>query len=278
MLTFDKLPVYKHEALKPTPSLDPWTLESQDTIEQADLKVVREDADEKEKVIEYKGVALTIPADVTPNGWRASYGFGDPVTINRETIVVRAETRILVIPRDKPHFKHGFEYEQDQRSFEFGDGYALERLYENTRNTYSSWDDHGQRFIEYASRAAAHPVASYNRIIWFEAKISIPPTFIDLHNPGKMYVRKDHITTVPDPYEEIRSFRPSRTPKPMIDDFRQCSRSRQAQQFIVKRSSKGLMLMDLGRRTVTNIQTPDDTLHRVRHIFPGYVKSLFHAR
>lgn len=276
----EKLPVYTHEALRPSPSLNPWTLESQDTIEEADFKVVREDADKKEKVIEFKGIEITIPADVTPNGWRCSYLYssGAPVTINRETIVVRAEKRIMVIPRDKPHFKHGFEYEEDRGSFEFGNVYAWAELYDSDRHTYRFWDNHGNQFIEYASRTPTHPVASYNGLIWFVAKKSILlPTFIDLHNPGKIYVRKDRITTLPDPYEP-RLLRRSRTPPPMIEDFRQCSRSRHAQQFIVRRSSKGLMLVDLSRRTVTNIQTPDDTLHRVRHIFPGYVKSWFHAR
>lgn len=279
----EKLPRHNRELPGSSPSLNPWTLEFQNKVEKADFKVVREDEEKKEKVIEYQGFEFTIPASVTPDGRREGYGSDAPVTINSEHIVVRAENRILVIPRDKPHFKHGFEYEQDEGSFELGNIYASKLTYVGSYNdykqTYNFWDCHGKQFIQYVSRTPAIPIASYNGLIWFEAKNYILlPTFIDLKNPGKIYYRKDHIICFPDPRMSRFSLRRMELALPMIENFKQCSRRRHAQQFIVKRSDTGLLLVDLMGRTATSIQTPDDTPYRIKHIFPGYVKSWFHAR
>ena len=119
-------------------------------------------------------------------------------------------------------------------------------------------------------------MASFNGLIWWVAKDKLViPTFIDLHNPGVIYARRKKVVSLRDLNDGL-----PKAQRHFVDRFQQCSRALKAEQFIVRRSEDGLLLVDLFSGAVSDITsgcTKSDTGAGVgyTHIYPGYVNDRF---
>lgn len=230
-------------------------------------------ADACGNLILYMGHHITVPPKVFP--LPPSQTDRCPITIKSLTVEVRCVESSFVFPRDRLHYNYAWEYPSHHHSMVLKNTFVLKVCGPKSKHSYLFWDTLRNRSVVYAPETISVPVASFNGLIWWVAKDKlIIPTFIDMHNPGAVYSRRTRVVSLKDRNEGLR-----KAQRLKMDSFRQCSRSLGAEQFIVRRSERGLLLLvDLLAGTVTHIMT--DCVNgssTYQHIFLGYEGDRFDA-
>lgn len=222
---------------------------------------------DEEIVIDWEGTIITLPALAKIDSIS--------VDISENLVVVQGDTRTFVFPRDKCHYKHVLLVHLKRWNtsmFVVGDLY-VRRDPPNTDQrycprSYHLFDPYTKRFVQYAAKSYAVPVASYNGLVWWLVnQRSFIPTFMDLDNPGKFYIRKDKILTVAKD-ESQHSFDDER-PEGFVGEGNG--------RFVTRPTLSAFQVVDLETGTVNHIRgtTEKDELDKV---VVGYENDKFHAR
>lgn len=223
-------------------------------------------------LILYMGLHITLPPKVFP--LPPTQTDTCPITIKSHTVEVRCVEYSFVFPRNRLHYNYAWDYPSHHESMVLENTFVLKVCVSKGKDSYLFWNAQSNRPVIYAPDTISVPVASFNGLIWWVAKDKlIIPTFIDLHNPGVIYSRRTRVVSLKDPNEGLR-----KAQRQVMDNFRQCSRSLGAEQFIMRRSERGLLLVDLLAGTVTDIIT--DCVKggsTYQHIYPGYEGHRFDA-
>lgn len=166
----------------------------------------------------------------------------------RHSVLVRTKNEAILIPLATPHYKQSLvTYKNtDKEAREIGREFAVVESKEpqyrerwaapDFKKVWAFWDSFSRKFKDYAPKTMAEPTASYNGLIWWTVKNQyIIPTFVDLHDPGKIYYRKDKIVSVQ------RGLK-----------MHNCHGEHR---FITAESENGWLLIDLATSTVTKVRT-----------------------
>lgn len=260
----------------------------------------REDlSDDKETVLEYEGVLITLPRTITPppdSSYRSHY-YTKRVYRKVDmfpswiTVSVPAESKLWVFPRDKPHYRHGVALDGYAACREIQGILVVQDLYlgvfflvdiesESYQILPLTWVKKFHREfydeINYSRDRDVPPCpsASYDGAIWWSIPMGIlVPTFVDLKQPGDTFYRPDRIISGP------RGFGNKR--------FVQGDKSRDLGRYMVggnfcdrTYSSSVTEVVDLESRTVTTVKAP---YHGRNGYFPyrfylGFLEGRFQAR
>lgn len=102
---------------------------------------------------------------------------------------------IFVVPREKPHYKYGFDGTNENRGgFQLGDFFVTE----NTKNQFNFYQN--QALLAHPKLGVpAVPVAIHQGLIWWALRGStLFATFVDLETPDQMYTNKPWNVQLPD--------------------------------------------------------------------------------
>lgn len=239
--------------------LDPFNLKATYDTNDEKHKVIR--SDDKELVVEYKGIKITLPPDaVLDNTPKCPEMPPQPViTVHRSYIVVRCTGHHFLMARAKPHYDHSFPFKSpgDYTTVEIGQVFVLLLSWQTF-----FYDNAGGRFRNYNPHGGTKPVASYNGLIWWANYANIIPTFVDLSRPGEIFYRKDRIVSLSEKVTD--------DPKEVFPSSRTGYR-----RFLSRKSEKGMLVVDLATTVVTEIHAPggeDDV------IIPGFLNNKFDVR
>jgi hypothetical protein len=231
--------------------------------------VVAEDHDKT--VIKCRDLEVTLPPSIKSQDFLEF----EPLTITESFVALYLNTgQVYAVPRDKPHFDHGFYFHGTSEEPREMGGVLV------TTETLREWRQTDRRqfwlanletrqMVDYAAVSQdSSPVASYNGLIWWKKGVPsrqfVVPTFVDLASPDRVYYRADSAIT------GLTSLQ-----------TRQGSVSRNSTQFVLGKTGliSGLHVIDLASGIVTDIVTPRDW-QRQNHIevFAGFVDYNFQAR
>lgn len=244
-------------------SLDPFTLKITRDSKDEKHKVIK--SDDKELVIEYQGIKITLPPNTVLDNTPKLPQHQQPIiSIHKYFIVVRCKEDHFLLSRARPHYRYGLDFPPpgDYTSMEVGEVFVLMLLGKYGVSLPLFYTDWGFKF--YNPRGANLPVASYNGLIWFTNKTNIIPTFVDLNRPDVIYYRKDRIVSLP--LEEAIS-----------EEAKEISQSSSSgyRRLLYKKSKKGMMVIDLAKTVITEIVAPGGDSDTV---IPGFVNNKFAAR
>lgn len=217
-------------------------------------------SNETEAVILHKGVLITLPGSVD---------FEETVYLNIffTWITAQIKNQIWVMPRDKPHYKHGVFFDGYTTAAEdipgildLGKPDSHDRFHVDVETQqflplhWMSWDNRDL------------PLAWYNGTIWWAYGQKFVPSFVDMQQPEKTYYRPDRVIT------GLRA----------RSECIQGDKSLGLGRYILMGAGKGTStvdLVDLESRCVTSITPPHgwerDRSHR---FFLGFTEGQFHAR
>ncbi|CAG82800.1 hypothetical protein B0I72DRAFT_144621 [Yarrowia lipolytica] len=231
--------------------MDPWTLQSRQHPEEYEFV----SQNSEETVIKLQGVEITIPSFV----FRQRIILDISFHLGRSTVYVHLHGGgCLIMSRDKPHYGHALTILEPYSAYDAGDVSVSKQT-----DGYHLANIANQSLVKYTSSTSAAPVACYNGIVWLNLREMkcLVPTFIDLSTPGKVYYRADRIITDTELMENRCS---------------QGSKSRDAAQFLVGMTARGLDVVDLVEGTVTAVSRhygkPDQAL-----CFVGFNQGQFQA-
>lgn len=249
----DKLPVDRFLR-------DQWTLEASEVSYEYNVVTV----DDEKTVIECdNNLHVTLPSSIRPENIAQS----SPVLLTESFVAIQLlDNKLYLLPRDKPHFDHGFLL--DGRLMELrAPGGALFRRFlqpSGEGRIYSLLDHDTKEMVEYGPANELHSglVASYNGLVWWwqrkpKGDTTIVPTFIDLASPGKVY------------------YCPGRAVTGLSNNaWDQGSRPAGMAQFVVSKlkSEDGLELVDLATGIITDVLAPSDWNSKDHETLIGFVR------
>ncbi|AOW05921.1 YALI0E24585p [Yarrowia lipolytica CLIB122] len=219
-------------------------------------------------VVKYRDIEVTLPPSVRPEDIVPFTGHNTPVHLGTMIITVELlDGRMISIPRDDPHYEHGYIFNAPgARLFQIGNvHFARESpglIHKKAVYRYRFADFESRKMIEYGAGRHVYPVAAYNGCIWWHLMAvpnSLVPTFVDLRTPEKIH------------------FQPNRAICGVSAKlFEQSFRDRDTSQFVVSITDIGIQVVDLDRGVITEVTGPSDK--PAARFFPGYWNGKFMAR
>lgn len=216
-----------------------------------------------EILIDYDGVKITLPVSANIESIE--------VKVAKDMVVLEGDTTTYIFPRNNCHYKHLLlEHGQDMTTFLLGDIYVKKESPPDQRYrfSYHLFDPHTKQFVQYARDSYSKPVASYNGLVWWIVnQRSLIPTFMDLSNPDKYYIRKDRILTVAKDSND----------DPLDDEMPEGFVREGDNRFITRSTeSSNFQAIDLDSATVNTVEVPRND--GAENLFLGYMNDKFHAR
>lgn len=228
------------------------TLET--TQDSQEMIVVRED--ENEKVFRYKDIEITLPAGSEPI----------EITIGATTVSVvlneedeedeededEEDGHILIMPRDKPHFKHAVITDISGEMEEKGPLVVIrgETVY---GNWYYLTDFENKQKFKYPSMTTSTVAAVYQGLVWWRIGDTLSPTFIDLRDPDFIYYNRERTTT-----------------GVSTKKFKQGTGN--AKNLTMCRTDTGMQVVNLTRGVITNVEFPEEEMEKeAAYLIPGFL-------
>lgn len=242
---------------------DPWTLETSRDFHDATVYVKGD-----RTVVEGRGDArVTLPTcSIKPEDIDEQ----KPLRQTESCFVVNLKNgHMYVVPRDQPHFEHGFDVPPTYTGCEDLGGVLMWCDRETSKKFFFA-DLETKKLREYATCGLFRPIASYNGLMWCQDKFLrlLLPTFVDLEDPEKKVYYS--------PAKAITGLS-RKSPK-------QCSSSRAAQ-FCLGRGhdpDRVIEIVDMARGILTSVLLPHSW---TGHTFPfdyvtfvGWLDGKFQAR
>lgn len=198
---------------------------------------------EEELVIECQDVRLTLPPDYDPAALT--------VTVNRDhtTVLSGRFPDNHIFQREQPrHVDHALTYSSDNLAWTILEIYGIKGLH-RLNHSYAFYDRRSRTIHRLKPARSAHPVASYNGLIWWYMKpSSIVPTFFDMATPERIYQRPDKIAWT-------NNFTGLAQHIGNVYNYSQYGREPHGgNRFVNVRSKLGMTVVDLSTSTVTEIQ------------------------
>ncbi|KAG5365778.1 hypothetical protein CJU89_0169 [Yarrowia sp. B02] len=243
---------------------DLWDLSSRPKDEPYEVVEVGEGG----TVIKYRDIEVTLPPSVRPEDIVPFTGLNQPVHLGTMIVTVELlDGRMISIPRDDPHYEHGYIFNAPgARLYQIGNvHFARESpalLHQKAIYRYRFADFESRKMIEYGAGRQVYPVAAYNGCIWWHLMAvpnSLVPTFVDLKTPERVHYQ---------PKRAICGVSPNL--------FEQSFRDRDTSQFVVSLCDTGIEIVDLDRGVITNVIGPSEK--PAARFFPGYWNGKFIAR
>ncbi|KAG5357254.1 hypothetical protein CJU90_6081 [Yarrowia sp. C11] len=218
-------------------------------------------------VIRYRDIEVTLPPSILPQDITPFTGLNTPVHLGTMIVTVELKDgRMISIPRDKPHYEHGYTF--------FAPGAQLYQIsnvhfaresptliHDKAVYRYRFADFESRKMIEYGAGKQVYPVAAYNGCIWWHlmsSHNSLVPTFVDLESPDRIH------------------FQPTRAVHGVSANlFEQSFRERETSQFVVSLSETGIQVVDLDGAVLTEVTGPRE--EPAARFFPGYWNGRFMA-
>lgn len=220
---------------------DPWTHESREGYSYDDHQLGR--VDEDQVVIQCKGLEITLPRFIA----RAVIMRRLPVHVNNSFVIIKLGYEAYILPRDKPHFDHGFLVSCESYTLSENGGVIVENLTtpgggRPTRVRLLDPETKTMRLYAETTSRYSRVSAYHNGLIWWKRELQedglcqLFPTFVDLASPGRL----------------------------------SCGLAK----FVVSYSSAytGLQVVDLASRVVTDVVPPSDWHTQINTLFVGFVK------
>lgn len=210
------------------------------------------------------GLKVTLPSPIQPQDFEDDYTVVNTLS---HVIVTLKDHHSYILPRDQPHYEHGFQLRAGSRRIHEVGG-VLVGTRENRHDgemVYDFLDFTKQHFRGLMFTKGSHLVASYNGLMWWKKNRVLIPTFIDLQSRRKVY------------YSETKAI----TGVSRVLST-QCSQSRDAAQFCMSSSECGSQreIVDLSTGIITAVQTPIDwpEVNDDLVFFVGWQNGQFQAR
>lgn len=243
--------------------VNPWTKATRKTY--TAYHVIR--SDEQGTVMKYEDLEVTLDPSVDPDNvlQRQRYR-GKSIHLGDYFMFVQTiGSTGFVYPRDKPHYKHALEIDSDCHAIsEAGDVIFLGipgeiRLVDmESKQTFLFCKSDRLYGFE------AHPVASYNGLLWWAKDDVLFPTFVDLQNPGVAYYREDRGIFID--YSSL-------------EGFTQGSKSRGLGQFVFTKLPETTLMVDLASGICTSLEDAN-SWNNINdcNFFPGFQDGVFQLR
>ncbi|KAG5357935.1 hypothetical protein CJU89_4426 [Yarrowia sp. B02] len=255
-LHLDALPSRYYKFLR-----DPWTLKVTKDRVAGLLK-----PNERDMVMKSRGVTFTLPASFI---LKTSVEDADPppgppqgITHAEKYLIVNGQDSVYVLPRNKPHYKHGVRFKRCLSGpYVCGDVF----LFVEANGTFAA-DLEKKKLVKISSdtnKGTERPVAFYNGLFWWHKNTSLVPTLFDLETKQLFYSPDKVITGATEASAKDKFFA-------QRSGLRNCS------QFVTAPHKETLQLVDLARGLVTDIVEPVDS-PAPDHIYLGFLYGKFRA-
>lgn len=216
-------------------------------------KIVRQEGEAT--VLEFGGVEYTVATDMVPTS-----GPSLDLSITPGALVVnnlqQGQGPRLIMTRDKPHYKDGFEFHDDNADI----GAMGDLLFARYGDQHHFADHESKQMIKYPLSVKSFIAGSYNGLVWWHIQEKIlVPTFVDLETQQVHYNPTKILTGVSD------------------NEFSQSSKAPHGRHFIFAGCGNSAEMVNLETGTITQITTPLGQHHKRLPMIPGFMDGTFRA-